>query len=423
MKLLSGITQFRTVLKHVFQADSWENKLIKKRSWKKLKRWLNKAVLKYVFQTSAWKKLKKFVKTIYYKKKGLCWFVIMPIVVFAFYMIMISPNRWVAESKVAVKSVSSGRGDISALGFIIGDLNPSTREDIFFLKEYIYSYDMLEYLNRTIDLYSLYRRDVWDPFYRLFKGVAKEDALSYYKSKVLLVLEENKGVLLIATQGFRSQDAKKINDAILERSEWFLNEISHKIAKNEALFFEDQIKQAAKRMNEAKKAIISFQVENNIINPSTQVESGAKLIARLIGDLASHETELRTLKSYLSENSPQVISTQSKILALKGQINKESKVIVGGDKQALNSISLEFQDLEIEAKIAEQIYEATIASLEKNRLDSFKKFKSLVVVSEAILPEKSILPKRLYNIILFAIVIGAVYGSVRLILTSIKEHI
>jgi capsular polysaccharide transport system permease protein len=237
------------------------------------------------------------------------------------------------------------------------------------------------------------------------------------------VLEENSGVLTIATQGFKSKDAKKINDAILERSEWFLNEISHKIAKDEALFFENQIKQAAKRVNEAKKAIISFQVENNIINPSTQLKFGTKLIANLIGELASHETELRTLSSYLSNNSPQIISTQSKIAALKGQIDKESRVIAGGDEQALNSISLKFQDLETEAKIAEQIYEATVASLEKNRLDSAKKFKSLAIISAAILPEKPILPKRLYNIMLFAIIIGAAYGSIRLILSSIKEHI
>ena len=418
MKLLVAINLLKNFLKRNFQPKvmKWFMKI-------SIKLLVTINLLKNFLKRDFQPKVKRWAINLYYKKKALLYCVIMPVVIFAFYMLVIAPDRWVAESKVVVKNISSGKGEISALGFIIGDLNSKTREDIFFLKEYIHSYDMLEYLNHAIDLPKLYRKGIWDPFSRLFSGTAKEDILNYYKSKVLLVLEENSGVLTIATQGFKSKDAKKINDAILERSEWFLNEISHKIAKDEALFFENQIKQAAKRVNEAKKAIISFQVENNIINPSTQLKFGTKLIANLIGELASHETELRTLSSYLSNNSPQIISTQSKITALKGQIDKESRVIAGGDEQALNSISLKFQDLETEAKIAEQIYEATVASLEKNRLDSAKKFKSLAIISAAILPEKPILPKRLYNIMLFAIIIGAAYGSIRLILSSIKEHI
>jgi len=337
-------------------------------------------------------------------------------------MLLIAPDRWVAESKVTIRNISSANNDTSALGFIIGEFNPVSREDAFFLKEYIYSYDMFEYLDQNINLRRLYRKNIWDPFSRLFYRTTKEDALNYYQSKVSVVLEEGSGVLTIAVQGFKPKDAQQINKAILERSEWFLNEISHKIAKDQALFFESQIKLAAKRMNDAQEVIIDFQIENNIINPLTQTEFGTKLIANLITELANQETELKALRSYLSNHSPQIVSLRSKIAALKEQINQENQLIAGGNKQALNSIALKFQNLEIEAKLATKLYEVAIAALEKNNLSIVKQFKSLVVISSPVLPEKPILPKRLYNLALFFVIMTAIYGTTKLIWTSIKEH-
>ncbi len=358
----------------------------------------------------------------FYYKKPLFYTVIMPTIIFGFYILLIAPNRWVAESKVIVRNVSSGNNNPTALGFIIGEFNSISREDAFFLKEYIYSYDMFEYLDQNINLCRLYRQGVWDPFSRLFRRTAKEDALNYYKSKISVILEENSGVLTISAQGYKPKDAQAINKAIIERSEWFLNEISHKIAKDQILFFETQIKLATKRMNDAQKAIIAFQVDNNIIHPLIQAESGAKLIANLMAELASQEAELKALQSYLSNNAPQIVALQSKITALKQQINQESNLIAGGDTQSLNSIYLKFQNLEIEAKLAEEIYKTTIASLEKNNLNVDKQFKSLVIISSPTLPEKAILPKRLYNLILFFVIIIAIYGTTKLIVISIKEH-
>ena len=51
---------------------------------------------------------------------------------------------------------------------------------------------------------------------------------------------------MIVTQGFRPQDEEQIDEAILQRSEWFWL----KIGKNDALFFEGRIKQATNHLNE-----------------------------------------------------------------------------------------------------------------------------------------------------------------------------
>ncbi len=368
--------------------------------------------------------IKSFKRRIYpYYHKPIFYIVVIPTMVFSFYMILVAPNRWVAESKVVVRDVNSQAASTTALGFIINEFNPVSREDAFFLKEYIYSYDMFEYLTKAIKLRKLYRNWVWDPFSRLFYHTSKEEALEYYRSKVLVVLEENSGVLTITTQGFNPQDAQRINNAILERSEWFLNNISHKIAKNQVSFFESQVKLALNNMQKAQQAMIAFQAEHNVIHPSVQTESGAKLVASLMAELATQEAELKALASYLSNNSPQIISMEAKIGALKKQIDQERKLIAGGDTQALNSASLKFQNLEIEAKLAEEIYKSTLALLEKNTLNSVKQFKSLVVISAPTLPEKALLPRKIYNLILFFIVISAVYGTIKLIWTSIKEHI
>ena len=367
---------------------------------------------------------KDFKGLIYsYYKKPVFYTVIIPTIIFGFYMILITPNRWVAESKVVIKDVYPHMTGATALGFIINELNPISREDAFFLKEYIYSYDMFEYLNHRIKLCKLYRHGVWDPFSRLFRNTSKEEALEYYKSKVAVILEENSGVLTITTQGFNPQNAQIINKAILERSEWFLNDISQKIAKNQKLFFDSQVKVALTNMQKAQQAMITFQTEHNIIHPLAQTESGTKLVANLMAELAAQEAELKALGCYLTNNAPQVISLENKIDGLKKQIDQERKMVAGGDTKALNSAFLKFQNLEIEEKLAEEVYKSTLALVEQNNLNSSKQFRSLVIISAPTLPEKAVLPKRLYNLLLFFILVTAVYGTIKLILTSIKEHV
>ena len=101
---------------------------------------------------------KSFINSYY--QKPVFYIVIIPTIIFGFYMTLIMPNRWVAESKVVIKDVNPHVAGATALGFIINEFNPISREDAFFLKEYIYSYDMLEYLNHKIKLCKLYRHGV-----------------------------------------------------------------------------------------------------------------------------------------------------------------------------------------------------------------------------------------------------------------------
>ena len=98
-------------------------------------------------------------------------------------------------------------------------------------------------------------------------------------------------------------------------------------------------------------------------------------------------------------------------------------MVAGGDTKALNSTFLKFQNLEIEEKLAEEVYKSTLALVEQNNLNSSKQFRSLVIISAPTLPEKAVLPKRLYNLLLFFIIVTALYGTIKLILTSIKEHV
>jgi capsular polysaccharide transport system permease protein len=55
-------------------------------------------------------------------------------------------------------------------------------------------------------------------------------------------------------------------------------------------------------------------------------------------------------------------------------------------------------------------------------MDSSRKFKSLVVLSEPNLPDDSTVPNRLYHLLVFLLIALSVYALGRLVWNSIEEH-
>lgn len=363
---------------------------------------------------------KAMIYALYSNKRLLSIFVFVPTIIFSTYVMIFSSNRWITTSEIISKG--TGQRNEVVMGISIGGVVSTAHEDTMLLKDYILSYDMLEYLDKTISITKLYRNGVWDPFSRLFKGTSREKKLKYFRSMISVDLNEETGTLIIGTQAYHPKDSQKINYAILERSEWFLNEIYQKIAQDQHDFFKTQVKEASKRLKEAQTAVALFQANHGLIDPLKQIQESAALIAKLKGELAGYEYELNSMGQYLNKTSPQVSSIHYKIKALQEQIEKERGDVIAAQPESLNSTISEYQDLVIEAESALEIYKSWIATLENEKLNSIKKVKSLVVISAPFLPEDPEYPRRLHDSILFFIIAISLYGIIKLILTYIEEH-
>lgn len=76
----------------------------------------------------------------------------------------------------------------------------------------------------------------------------------------------------------------------------------------------------------------------------------------------------------------------------------------------------------MKADFALDAYKLSLAAVENARIDATRKLKSLVVIEPATLPETAEYPRRLYNLATLLIGCLLLYGVVRLVIATIREH-
>ncbi|MDR1554518.1 MAG: capsule biosynthesis protein, partial [Campylobacteraceae bacterium] len=276
---------------------------------------------------------KRFFVDAYLKRVGE-WFltksfiviVIAPFALSIFYYLFFAAERYVSESIVSVKQSGESSSNAAGLAAIVG-INTNSKEDTLYLREYIHSLDMLKLLEQKIDIRHMYSKEKLDLIYRFYNFLPQENFLEYYQNRVAIAYDDMSGLLKINVEAFEAIEAQNLANEILEQSEIFVNELSHKMSKKQLEFAETELKKAEERLSKAKNALLAFQGRYGILDPIEQAKSQANLAFEFEVELAKKEAELTALSSYLQNSAPQILALTSEIAALKEQIKKERERI------------------------------------------------------------------------------------------------
>lgn len=377
-----------------------------------------------------WKKELPFIKAnnmnklTYFKNPKLRSFsivLILMIPVILYYLFFSAP-RYVSSIILSVQSTSGNMPSMNSLASLLGN-SSNAKEDVLFLQEYIHSLDMLKILDEKIHLKELYQNQKKDFFFKISKDTDQESFLEFYRNRVKIILNDSSGLLEVHVEGFTPEDAQIIAETILKESEIFVNEISHKSAREQMQFAESELLIMKKRLQSAKNSLLAFQTTYGIFDPLKQAEAKASLTLGLESEISKKEAELLRLQSYLNNNAPQIVMLKSELRALNRQLKKEtSKIISSKNSSKLNDLVAKFQDLTIEAQFAQDAYTAALTSVETTRIESSRKIKQLVIVQSANAPQSPEYPRKLYNIITIFAILSLIYGTIKLILTIVEEH-
>jgi capsular polysaccharide transport system permease protein len=281
---------------------------------------------------------------------------------------------------------------------------------------------MLKHLDAKYNLRQAYAEAGLDSVYRLYAGTSQEWFHWYYRNRVEVVFDDLTSLLTVRVEGFEPEFARLVNAEILAQSERFVNEISHRLAREQMAFAEGEMLKAKQRYQAAKASLVAFQNKHKVLDPLAQAQATATLSAQLESEIAHKEAELKTLTGYLQENAPQVVLLRSQIAALRSQTDKERGKVASGNGSRLNTIASEFQNLTLEAGFAEDAYKAALTATETTRIEASRKLKSLVVVETPAKAEIALYPQRLYNLVTLLVALTLLYGIVRLVIATIQDH-
>ncbi|WP_269913354.1 capsule biosynthesis protein [Acinetobacter sp. HY1485] len=348
-------------------------------------------------------------------------FVIVPLLIIILYLCFFASDRYESSSVVLVKQVgTSSAVDGSGLSALLGVSNTSN-EDTNILKEYITSRDMVEKLDKTLNLKQAFHQSN-DPFFSLSQDVPIEDLVEYFKKRVDIRLDEKTMMLQVATEGFSPEFSLKLNQAILNQSDTFINYISQSIATEQLTFAEKQLKDANLKLGQAREKMIAYQNKNQMFDPETQAKAVATLVAGLQSNLAQLRTEERTLLSYLNPDAPQVVAIRSQIQSVQKQIDDENAKLTSPNHQKLNRNIADFEELKAEVVFATDLYKISLGSLEKARLEASRKLKKLVVISTPRLAQDALYPRKVYLSCTAFIILNILFGIGLLTYSIIREH-
>ncbi|EAH8663151.1 capsule biosynthesis protein [Campylobacter coli] len=371
-------------------------------------------------------KINKSINTFFSKIKDLSIFdsfkIVWILMIFVIiYYILIAADRYVSTITMSVKSTTGSTQASGVLSLLTATSN--TNEDIKFLQGYIESLDMLKILDEKIHLKKLYNEQYIDLFFSLSSSSSIESYLKYYQNRVKVHVDDKTGLLNVEVEGFTPESAHLIAKTIMQESDKFINEISHKAAREQMSFAEEELVKYKERYQKAQNDLIAFQNKYGVFDPLKQAEAKASLVTQLESDIAQREAKLLTMQSYMNDHAPEIVTLKAEIAALKKQLVKErSKISADNSSQKLNDLAAKFQDLTIEAGFAQSAYEAALKAYESARIEALRKIKQLVIVQTPDVPQSAKYPEKIYNILTAFIVLSLIFGVIKFVKMIIEEH-
>jgi capsular polysaccharide transport system permease protein len=364
-------------------------------------------------------------------KRPIAIFVLLPFLIFSFYQVILASPRYESQAKLIVKEPDGMATLDPAMAIMSGFGVSSGSSDTELVKAFIYSTDMLTYIDQELSISEHFSSTEYDFFSRLSAEASNEDKLSFFQDRVLVEIDDQSQIVSVFVQAFTPEFSHLISQTIVARAEWFINEIGHTLAKEQLKFVQQEHALVEKRLKSVKTELLSFQSRHDLLDPQAEGMALQQIAYQLEGQIVIKRTELRTLRTSMSENAPQVLNVVAQLQSMTQQLENERGRLT--DQSAseellpeemnlnVSQILAKFSDYKINLELALQAYTSSQVSLEKSRIEAYRQLKYLVIVESPTQPQEAKYPEIFYNISLFLAITLMIFGIGRIVIATVKE--
>ncbi|QIG31711.1 sugar transporter [Leclercia adecarboxylata] len=336
------------------------------------------------------------------------------------YFALIASDRYVSRADIVVKQADQIKMLPDALSML--GLGGSNHEDVLIIQDYLKSTDLLNKLDKELDLKAHFQNSAVDYFSRLPSDVSQEDFLKYYREHLTLRLDDISGVLTIELQAFDPAYGQKVVGVMLKESESFINKLGHQVALEQLAFVEKEVDRAYQRVQAEKTKVLEFQNTHHLISPESTSTARMGVVSQIEAQLAQQQAQLKQLQSYMKATAPAVVSVQARVDALTEQLAQEQARLTGANRNAMNEVTASYMDVQTQASLAADLYKTGLVSLEQARMEAYRKLKHLLIISQPTLAEDAEYPRRLYNLATIGVLLCLLYGLIVMGLATLREH-
>jgi tyrosine-protein kinase Etk/Wzc len=334
-------------------------------------------------------------------------------------MVLFLPKTYTATSRILPpqqkeSALNSMLGQFGAIaGLSVGDLGLRNPEDVF----------VAMLTSRTVEDNLINRFDL-----RKVYGVKRYQDAQNKLAKNSEVIATKEGLISISVTDHDPKRAAEIANAYVQE----LYNLNQNLAITEAsqrrLFYEQQIKAEQRELSSAELALRQVQEKSGLLQPDAQGRTIISSIADLQAQVASHEVQLQTMRSYATPNNPDLKRAETELAGLRGQLAKleHSNAAAGNGDIAIPARQMPEAELEYlrrsrEVKYHEALYDFLGKQLEAARIDEGQNAVLVQVVDTAVPPESKSGPKRLLLVLVSTLAAFSVACLAALLMEAIRR--
>lgn len=222
------------------------------------------------------------------------------------------------------------------------------------------------------------------------------------------VVSEKSGLLTVSVTDRDKTRAAAMANAYTEQLRILTKSLAVTEASQRRLFYEGELKTAKEDVLAAELLLKRVEQQKGIVEPEAQSRGLISGLTELQALAAAKQVEVRALRSYSTEQNPDVQMAESQLVSLQAEIqrlqqNKGSSASTDLGLQDLAGGTMDYLSAAHELQYRQTLLDLLVRQYDAAKLDEAKEAAVIQVVEPAIPPEQRSSPHRTSIILTFAI--------------------
>jgi capsular polysaccharide transport system permease protein len=353
------------------------------------------------------------------------WAVIAPLVVIAAYLWF-----WAADQYASTVSFSVQKEEYKSSLDVLGGiplLSGSMISDTDILDDFLKSQELVENVDAAIDLRSLYSKR-WpdDPVFAFNPGGSIEDLHHHTKRMVRVSYDNHTGLISLRSLAFTAEDARLIAQTVFDQSSEMINELSAGARADSTRFAKGELDRAFARLRQARQDLTRFRIENQIVDPTADLQGQMGILNSLQEQLASAMIEMDMLPAGLKADDARLLQAQRKIdvirMRMEDERSKFGETGGGPGGEVYGSLIAQYEGLAADMLFAEETYRASLAAYDMAQGEARRQSRYLAAHVRPTLAETAQFPQRWSLLAIAGFFLTIAWAMCVLIYFSIRDR-
>jgi len=354
---------------------------------------------------------------------GLC--IGVPTLTALLYFGLFASYQWVSEARFAVRGADSGNADV--LGGILSGIaggSSSLGSDSYILIDYLGSRELVEKIDKEVNLRELYGASSIDYFSRFKTTLPIEYLVDYWRKRMYAFYDSSTSIITVQISGFSPENANRIALVVRREAEDLVNRLSDKAVEDALKSAKGEVTRSENRIEMVRSLMRRFRDKEQLTDPVSVAASKQSMLAGLEQQLSQINATMNSRRAFVNENSPTMNTLRARAEALEKEIVKARADLGGDDLNSTMSNTLaSYEVLELQRQFAEKALTSSLAAVESARVGAERLRRYLAVYVEPKVAEYAMYPKVIQNTILTFLVSSILFALIMMLYASIREHI